>query len=179
MFKKNDIQHDPNQSYDIRRFQRPIPGQGLTVFPGSLSMQKPPQFTKRQDALEYVFSWCTQPKTATRILLALKSDVPAELIARTICFSGVLQGKWLPAMSLLMIRPVLASIVAIGHRKLGNNFKIMMADKNQKNFVDGVANKLKGRDTQVLSGGEDQGSQDQAPDQGASTPSKPTFGGLV
>ena len=103
----------------------PIPGQSLTTEPGNATWERPPQFTDPNVALEYLWEQMTKPRKAYHIGKMLKSGTPAEYIARTVVFAGFSEGKWNPDLALLISRPVLYQIVAIGAAQGVENIKIM------------------------------------------------------
>lgn len=100
----------------VDRFQAAIPGQSLTDTPGNMPWEHPPQYTDPKDALEFVYNQCMAPSNLKNILVMLKSDVPCEAIMRTILYTGFSQGKWTPDLIVLMAKPVLQLLVAIGKR---------------------------------------------------------------
>lgn len=102
----------------------PIPGQSLTTAPGNANWEQPPQFVNAEIALEYIWERITQPKRAYQIGVLLKKGVPAEYIARTLVFTGFANGKWSPDLSLLIARPVLYQVVAIGAMQKVKDIKI-------------------------------------------------------
>ena len=116
-------------------FHGPIPGQSLTKPLGSMPCENPPMHTDVNDALEHIFSLLTQPRQVTRLILMLKKGVPAEYIARSIIFMGFGKGMWTPDVGLMMLRSVIAMIVAIGHLK-GIKSTILNPDKQQNDFLD-------------------------------------------
>lgn len=112
-------------------FDGPVPGQSLTVAPGSHPFEKAPQFADPNDALEFVWDQITQPRSASKILAALKAGVTAEYLARTIIFLGFQNGQWTPDAALLMGRPVLYMIAKIAEVKGMTDIKLFNEDKSQ------------------------------------------------
>lgn len=117
-------------------FDRAIPGQSLTMERGAAPFEHPPQFVKVDEAMEYVFDLLTTKKHGTKMLLLLKNEVPAEYIARAMLFEGFSKGKWTPDVAMLMLRPLIATILAIGHAKGIKGIKVLNPDKSANEFLD-------------------------------------------
>lgn len=120
-------------SWDL--FQGSVPGQSLTNELGSAPHELPPQFADINDALEFLMDKLTQPRQVTRLVLLVKKGVPVEYIAKSILFQGFGTGQWTPDAALLMLRIVMAQIIAICVAK-GVNPKIFNPDKDQEAFLD-------------------------------------------
>ncbi len=120
-------------SWDL--FQGAIPGESLTKELGSNPTELPSQFADPNDALEYLMDKLTEPRQVTRLVLMLKKDVPVEYIARAVVFQGFSTGKWTPDVGMLMVRIVIAMIIAIATQK-GVSPKIFNPDKEQDEFLD-------------------------------------------
>ena len=69
-------------------FDGPIPGASLTEELGSEPNERPPQYVVPDEALQYVKEQVSTPEAFERILLAAELDIPIELVARAIVFSG-------------------------------------------------------------------------------------------
>lgn len=117
-------------------FDAPIPGQSLTQEKGSTPMEQPPQFAKTDDALEYIFEKLTTKKQVVRLVLMLKKGVSVEYIARAMLFQGFSTGRWTPDNSMLMLRIVMAMIVAIATNAGVKNPTILNPDTDQEKFLD-------------------------------------------
>lgn len=102
---------DPNKMFDA-----PIPGQSLTSEPGAMPYEKPPQFVKPEEAIEWMFDRMTTPKMAIKILALLESGASVEEVTRTLLFAGFAEGKWTPDVMLLISKPVMGMIFALGKR---------------------------------------------------------------
>lgn len=120
-------------------FDAPVPGQSLTAQPGGLPMERPPQFTDPNEALEFLFQKLTMPKKVTQLVVLLKKDIPVEYIVRTALFEGVVQGKWTPDVALLMAQTATWMVESIAKLK---GVKTTLKNKDEKhqefleNFVD-------------------------------------------
>lgn len=115
-------------------FDAAIPGQSLTMQPGAMPMEHPPQFANPEDALEYLWDRLTIPKQATKLLLMLKKGVPIEFIVNTVLFEGVIQGKWTPDLALLMYQVVIWQVETIAKKK-GVKYTLRNDDPQYDDFL--------------------------------------------
>ncbi len=116
-------------------FNAPISGESLTMQPGGAPFEQPPQFADPDEAAEYVFDRVTDKRQAERLVALLQSGVPVEDVARTIVFSGFMQGKWTVDVGMLILRPVMYQIAAIGARVGISDMKITPPDTEQNDFI--------------------------------------------
>jgi hypothetical protein len=124
----------PDKGYR-RMFDAPIPGQSLTTPPGAAPYERPPQFTKPDEAAEYVFDKMTSPKNAIKLQTALENGATVESIVNTTLFAGFREGKWTPDVAAIIAKPVLYQVTAIA-KKLGvENFQIFNPDTETAKFV--------------------------------------------
>lgn len=124
----------------------PVPGESLTQPPGNAKWEHPPQFADPNDASDYIFNQLLQPKTLKGILTMLKMGVPAEALARVLLFSGFHAGKWTPDICMLLFKPVIAMIVALGQRAKIDKIKVGMKDRSSNNVVkDLVKNRVENK----------------------------------
>jgi len=121
-------------------FDAPIPGQSLTTEKGSSPVEFPPHFADTDTALEYIFEKLTIKKQVVRLCLLLKKGASVEFIARSILFQGFVNGKWSPDNAMLMLRIVMAMIIAIAHNAGVKTPKILNEDKTQNDFLDQFVN---------------------------------------
>ena len=87
-------------------FDGPIPGASLTEELGSEPNERPPQYVVPDEALQYVKEQVSTPEAFERILLAAELDIPIELVARAIVFSGWALGKYTHDVSMMIFGPV-------------------------------------------------------------------------
>lgn len=95
------------------RFDGPIPGQSLTTTPKNARWEKPPQFTKKDDALEYLLNKLLSPVFAARMITMLDNNTPVEALVRVIIFGGFMQGTWAMDLGVLIAQPLGAMIATI------------------------------------------------------------------
>ena len=122
-------------------FDAALPGQSLTATPGSMPMERPPQHTDANAALEDIFTKLTMPKNIAKLTVLLKSGTPIEYIVRTILFEGVAQGKWAVDMALMLAQTVFWMVEAVA--KLKNvKPKLKNFDQDQYEFMARFTNLL-------------------------------------
>ena len=118
-------------------FNRSTPGQSLTKPVGGAPWEHPPQFNTPTEGLEYLFDKLSEPRAATRMLLLLKKGIPVEFLAKTMIFEGFTKNKWTPDVGMLMLKILIAMILAIAVKK-GVKPKIFTPDKEYNNFIDSM-----------------------------------------
>lgn len=117
-----------------------VPGQSLTMAPGSLPMEKPPLLTDPRKAAEYFWDKLhSDPKHIAKLVVMLRKGVPVEYMARTILFTAIIHGIIQINTALIVAKPLAKMIVAIGVLKGVKNLKIKNPDMDFANFV--AANK--------------------------------------
>ena len=98
----------------INPFDAPVPGQSLTDRPGNANWEHPPQFADPDEALQFIYSRMMNAESASRIAMMLDTGIPVEAVARTIIFSGFVEGKWSPDVAFLILETVMKMILTIG-----------------------------------------------------------------
>jgi len=96
------------------RFSAPVPGESLTSTPQNMPFEKPPQFTDVEEATEFVWDQMNKRPNALKLLAMLDKQVPVDGLVKTILFSGFSSGKWSPDLAILMAKPVVAMVMAMG-----------------------------------------------------------------
>jgi hypothetical protein len=113
-------------------FDAPIPGQSLTDTPGNYAWEHPPKINKVEDAMNYLMNRFTQEDNAENLASMLKAGIPVEAIARVVLFAGFTEGKWSVDLAVLIGKPLMQLIAAIGSR-LGIKEMYITMQRN-KNF---------------------------------------------
>ena len=88
-------------------FDGPIPGSALTGELGAEPSENPPEFVDAEDAYADIASRINRPEAFIRLGLAAKQDIPVELIARSLLFSGWAMGKISHDVMLLILPDIL------------------------------------------------------------------------
>lgn len=88
-------------------FDGPIPGSALTGELGAEASERPPEFVDAEEAYADIASRINRPEAFIRLGLAAKQDIPVELIARSLLFSGWAMGKISHDVMLLILPDIL------------------------------------------------------------------------
>jgi hypothetical protein len=124
------------------KMARPIPGMSLTNDPESPApFEGPPEFTKKKDALEAIFSGLIEETTYTQLIEALANGIPVISVVQVLLYEGFKQGKWNPDLFLLLIEPTAYIIMALAERA-GVDFVIDNEDDDEEG---GVESELKNK----------------------------------
>jgi hypothetical protein len=107
-----------------------VAGEGLTGELGGSNWETPPQYTDPKVILDKIWKKWATPKEMAKIAILLEQGIPAESLARTLCFQGFVEGKWTPDVALLISRPVLMMIVALGKKAGVKNMKIRLPQED-------------------------------------------------
>jgi hypothetical protein len=116
----------------------PIPGQSLTTAPGSSPWEKPPRYADPAEAAESTWKSLTNPRQSAKVKALLESGIPAEVIAQQILHTGFTAGHWTPDVALLISKPVLGQVVAVGHAQGVKDLKIFKPDTDLRDFLANV-----------------------------------------
>jgi len=120
-------------------FDAAIPGQSLTDEPGSRNWEKPPKYVRPQEALDYIWSKLMEEQQFIKMVALMEAGLPAQGIAETILFAGFTEGLWTPDVMIIIGKPVLAMVAAIGQRA-GIKVKIGASDRDElDDFLDALA----------------------------------------
>ena len=115
-------------------FDAPVPGQSLTDEPGNAPWENPPQMTNIHEMSLFMFKQLTSPRMAEQIILMLKEGIPVEAIARVVLFGGFMEGKWTVDSALLIAKPIVQIITAIGIKGGLKQFKVSLEDRTNLKF---------------------------------------------
>ena len=121
-------------------FDAPIPGQSLTDTPGNYSWEHPPQFSKVEDAAEYIWDRLHSEEMLDQVITLLGNNVPVEALVRMVLFGGFSEGKWSPDVAILLAEIVLKQIMAIGVKAEIPKMKIFIKDQGNSKFHSEFAN---------------------------------------
>lgn len=113
-----------------------VPGQSLTMAPGSMPMEKPPLLTDPNKAAQYFWDKLhSNPKHIVKLVVLLRKGVPAEYIARTILFTAIMNGVIHINTAMLVAKILTKQIIAVGHVKGVKNMKLKNPDLDLINFA--------------------------------------------
>lgn len=122
-------------------FDAPIPGQSLTGQPGGMAMERPPQFTDPNQALEFLFQRLTREEFVKQLVVMLKAGSTVEYIVRTILFEGVIKGRWTPDVALLMAQTVTWMVESVAKLK-GVKAELKNPNRSHDDFMANFVNLL-------------------------------------
>jgi glyoxylate carboligase len=88
----------------------PIPGQSLTVEPGSVPWEQPPQFTKLADVVGFYTEKIDNPDIILDLLDALKKDIPILTIVNTLTKAALMKGYHTVDLGFL-VTPILVEMI--------------------------------------------------------------------
>ena len=77
---------------DIDMFNAPIPGEMLTAELGGRPWQKPPQFSKVEDVMNYYVDKMVEPKIAGNAVSIMEAGVPVTTLSETLMTANVMEG---------------------------------------------------------------------------------------
>lgn len=101
----------------LGKMQRPIPGQSLTNPPDNpAAFERPPEFTKKNDAIEEIFVRLTEEETYPQLMKAVANKTPVIEITQVLLMEGFRQGKWNPDLFLMLVEPTTYMVMALAER---------------------------------------------------------------
>ena len=77
---------------DIDMFNAPIPGEMLTAELGGRPWQRPPQFSKVEDVMNYYVDKMVEPKIAGNAVSIMEAGVPVTTLSETLMTANVMEG---------------------------------------------------------------------------------------
>jgi len=100
---------------DLDPFSTPIPGQSLTMRPGSQAFEKPWVYTDPDECLVFLVGRLEEDrKLKEEHLSLLASGVPVEYIVNTAAFAGFTEGLWSPDTAELIKPPLAMYFILLG-----------------------------------------------------------------
>ena len=135
MAEVSETSTDEEQSNHVREMasgsDRPIAGESLTNDPESpLPFEGTPQFSQKEDALEYLFVLLTEEDSYESLLNMLMGDISIMQIVKVILYKGFSDGLWNPDMMLILAEPLAYMIMALAERA-DIDFKIDEDDEEE------------------------------------------------
>ena len=102
---------------DVRNldpFDAPVPGEGMTAPKESRVWEKPAQFSKPKDAIDFVVGKIdSDESTKDEMLNLMTTGVPIESLTNTISFTGFTEGKWTPDVAELIKLPIVMCLTSV------------------------------------------------------------------
>lgn len=116
----------------------PIPGQSLTVEPGSRPYEQPPQFTTEDEALDYLMPKILNAEVGVRLANLAERGMNIEAVADTILIGGFAQGMWTPDLAVLIAVPTVEMLAK--STELAGGKPVRLEDTDE--YQDDIAEKL-------------------------------------
>ena len=112
-------------------FSGPIPGQSLTVEPGSVPWENPPMYADPLDALEMYMEQLTDEEVVDDLMDMVDIGVPISVVAGVMLSRGVMEGYHTVDVKLLLM-PILSAQLKGLADVLGLDYKMSMQDYADK-----------------------------------------------
>lgn len=113
----------------------PIPGQSLTVEPGSVPWEQPPQYTKLEDVVKFYTDKIDDPELIMDILEVVKRDIPILTLVNTITKTALMQGSHTVDVGFL-VTPILVEMIKTIAELNDVPYVISATEKSKRNKVD-------------------------------------------
>jgi hypothetical protein len=108
---------NPEALNNVNFFDGPIPGQSLTDSPEQpYRWERPPEFTKADEAMMYFADKLLQPETYTEMMKLLSRGQTVDTLAQMILYASFTEGKINPDLMMLCYEPLLFLIMAMAER---------------------------------------------------------------
>ena len=149
--QKQQPQEMPMQYQEptVNPFNAPIPGQGLTDEPGNYPWEHSPQFTRIEDAADFIYERLNNPTQLKRLLTMMRVGVPIEALVKVITFSGFLEGKFTVDVARLL-EPIVAMQIMSKAQVAEIPAKINLKDTEDTEFYKDMAKVKKSIDLDNL-----------------------------
>ena len=119
----------------FNRLDAPVPGESLTSEPGNYPWENPPQYPKVSDGFLWVFNQMHKEPQLTQLISLLDTGVPVEALAKTLLFTGFLEGKWSVDGAILLTEPVFMALIGIGKNAGVKEINLSMNKKDPMSFA--------------------------------------------
>jgi hypothetical protein len=113
----------------------PIPGQSLTVEPGSVPWENPPQHVKLEDVVNFYTNKFDDPELIMDLLEVVKRDIPILTVVNTITKAAMMQGIHTVDVGFL-VTPILVEMIKTIAELNDVPYVISSSEKNKKDRVD-------------------------------------------
>lgn len=123
-------------------FQAPIPGQSLTMAPGSMPYERPPEISDPEEAIQMHLTRLSNPEMIEDMLDMLEMDVPIRQLTEGILRSAVAEGIHSIDVS-LSIAPVIHEFIKLNADEAGIKYDEGLEDKKEKEAKRAAVTKAK------------------------------------
>lgn len=112
-------------------FDRPIPGQSLTVEPGSVPWERPPVHSDPLDALEMYMEKLSDETIVDDVMDMVDIGIPIRVVAGVMLSNGVMEGMHTVDTKILLL-PILTAQIKSLADVIGLDYKLTMDDYADK-----------------------------------------------
>ena len=112
-------------------FDRPIPGQSLTVEPGSVPWERPPVHSDPLDALEMYMEQLSDETVVDDVMDMVDIGIPIRVVAGVMLSKGVMEGMHTIDTKVLLL-PILTAQIKSLADVIGLDYKLTMDDYADK-----------------------------------------------
>jgi len=113
----------------------PIAGQSLTVEPGNVPWEQPPQYTTLDEVVNFYSDKMSDPEIVLDLLDLLKRDIPILTIVNTLTKSSLMQGYHYVDVGFL-VTPILVEMIKTIAELNDVTYVISAEEKQNKGRVD-------------------------------------------
>ena len=125
---------------DIDMFNAPIPGEMLTAELGGRPWQKPPQFSKVEDVMNYYVDKMTTPKISSTAVSIMEAGVPITTLSETLMTANVMEGVHSIDTGLLVV-PFIMEMLEYLAEEAGVTPDLGLEEDEDNSVVDSLAAK--------------------------------------
>ena len=128
------------KSSDVDMFNAPIPGEMLTAEMGGRPWQRPPQFSKVEDVLNYYVDKMVEPKIAGNAVSIMESGVPLTTLSETLMTANVMEGVHSIDTGLLVV-PFIMEMLEYLAEEAGVTPNLGLEEDEDNSIIDSLAAK--------------------------------------
>lgn len=121
---------DPNIFLDA-----PIPGQSLTIEPGSVPWEQPPQYTTLAEVVKFYTEQLDNPDTILDLLDLLKRDIPIVSIVNVLTKTALMKGYHYVDVGFL-VTPILVEMIKTIAELNDVPYVVSIEDKKNRERID-------------------------------------------
>lgn len=106
------------------KFNAPIPGESLAHPPGSFPWDRPPQFTKPEEAVDFIWKNLIKPSRMPKMLHLLENGATVADLTKGTLVAGFQKGLWSIDVMMLIDKNVFLMIATIAE-KAGIKYELL------------------------------------------------------
>ena len=128
------------KSNNIDMFNAPIPGEMLTAELGGRPWQRPPQFAKVEDVMNYYVDRMTTPKISSNAVSIMEAGVPITTLSETLMTANVMEGVHTIDSGILVI-PFIVEMLEYLADEAGVKVELGLEEEEDNSVIDSLAAK--------------------------------------